>query len=51
MFVDFWFDPRCPFTWVTSRRLQQVALERHVDISRPLSPLIRNQAPEDKVGT
>jgi hypothetical protein len=49
MFVEFWFDPGCPFTWVTSRWLQQVAPERHVVISwRPLSLLIRNQTPEDK---
>lgn len=30
--IDVWFDPVCPFTWVTSRWLLAVAGERPVEI-------------------
>ncbi len=32
MRVDFWFHPGCPWTWVTSRWLLEVAPRRHLDI-------------------
>lgn len=31
--VDFWFDPSCPWAWMTSRWLDEVATLRNLEVS------------------
>ena len=43
MHVRFWFDPACPFCWITSRWLVRVATQREVAIEwSPISLLLKN---------
>ncbi|WP_126415913.1 mycothiol-dependent nitroreductase Rv2466c family protein [Trueperella bialowiezensis] len=36
--VSFWFDPSCPWTWITSRWLVDVARQRDLDVTwKPFS--------------
>ncbi len=43
MNVDFYFDPSCPFCWVTSRWLCMVSNDRDINITwKPFSLAIKN---------
>ena len=43
MRVDFFVDPACLWTWLTSRWLVEVAPQRHLDLQwRPYSLLLRD---------
>jgi 2-hydroxychromene-2-carboxylate isomerase len=47
MHVRFWFDPDCPFCWMTSRWLVRVATQRALSIEwSPISLLMKNEPRE-----
>ena len=46
--VRFWLDPLCPYCWVTSLWLRDVAPQRDLEISwQPISLLVKNEVGED----
>jgi hypothetical protein len=43
MKIDFWFDPACPFCWVTSRWIEDIKDRRDLDINwRAISLFFKN---------
>lgn len=45
--VDFWFDPSCPWAWMTSRWVDEVAEHRNLDVTwRVMSLAILNENTE-----
>lgn len=48
MLVDFWIDPICPWCWVTSRWILDVAPHRDLQINwRPISLKVKNDIGPD----
>lgn len=48
MQLDFWIDPICPWCWVTSRWVNDIAPRRDVEVTwRPISLLLKNQPAPD----
>ncbi len=48
MSIEFWFDPACPFCWMTSRWVNRVAPERDLSVTwRSISLFFKNNPPED----
>lgn len=45
--IEFYYDPTCPFCWITSRWLLQVSAEREIDIKwRQFSLALKNNVLE-----
>ena len=45
--VDFWFDPSCPWAWLTSRWVDDVARQRNFEVTwRVMSLAVLNETEE-----
>jgi predicted DsbA family dithiol-disulfide isomerase len=44
--IDYWFDPICPWCWLTSRWVATVAAERDLDVTwrRRMGPAVLERA-------
>jgi 2-hydroxychromene-2-carboxylate isomerase len=46
--VRFWVDPACPWCWVTSQWIRDIAADRDLVITwEPISLMVKNQTPKD----
>jgi hypothetical protein len=46
--LDFWIDPACPWCWVTSRWVEDIAPHRDVQVNwRPISLKVKNDIQPD----
>jgi protein-disulfide isomerase-like protein with CxxC motif len=45
--VEFWFDPACPWTWITSRWMVEVAERRNIDVTWNTFSLLHHNGAEN----